>query len=171
MNSFLKFFATVFCFSLLLISCSNDNDDVRLPEDILGVWSPSSDVYLEFLEKNEIRHLQVEYQDGESIGLWTKDVYYYEPGYNLVIYLSGEREADVYQIVEMTHTHMTWCWVDAVTASNTEDIGKVIGDIIKKAQEGYKLDPALYQSFLRLTQDQFFDVLEKLDLNYPWADM
>lgn len=149
-------------------SCSHSDDDVRIPDDILGVWTPSDNLYLEFAEQNIIRKLTIEFQDDESIGIWAKDVYYYEPGYNLVIYLSGETKADVYQILNMSENSMTWCWVDEVEARGQEEIGKVIGDIIKKAQEGYKLNPALYQSFRRIPKDQYLDILEKLDIIYPW---
>lgn len=162
--SFIVVLLTSYSFS----SCTDKEEPVRLPVDILGVWSPNQDNYLEFCEENIVHRLEVKYQDSESIGLWVKDVYYYEPGYNLVIYLSGEKDADVFQIVDLTETQLTWCWVDQVEATDTESIGKVIGDIIKKAQDGYKLNPALYQSFQKIPQNEFFRILEGLDINYPW---
>ena len=168
MNPIFKYILPFFVAIPLMFACSSD-DDVRLPENILGVWSPYNDtLYLEFCEQNEIHRLNIEFQDDESIGIWTKDVYYYEPGYNLVVYLSGEKAADVFQIVKLTDSELEWCWVDKVEVTSAQSVGKILGDIIKKAQEGYKLDPALYQSFRRIPENQFFSILESLNIFYPW---
>lgn len=150
-----------------LQSCS-DKDDVRLPSDILGVWAPSDNLYLEFCDQNVIHKLDIEFQDNETIGIWTKDVYYYEPGYNLVIYLSGRNNADVFQIVKLSDKEMTWCPVDELKVETTENVGQLIGQIIKKAQEGYKLNPELYQYFRKISENQFLDILEELNIQYPW---
>lgn len=173
--NYLKSFSTNFLFGVLTIltvsvifsSCNHD-DEVRMPEEIMGVWSPNDDVYLEFCDDNIVRHLNISYQDGESIGTWTTDVYYYEPGYNLVIYLSAEHHADVYEIVELSSDKLTWCWVDEINARDAESIGQIIGDIINKAQEGFHLDPELYQTFNKISKDEFLSIIENLDLNYPW---
>lgn len=152
---------------LLLGSCTKD-DSVRLPEDIIGIWSPSDTTYLEFSEENTVYHLEIRYQDSESIGEWTRDVYYYEPGYNLVVYLSSEHDAAVYQIVELTQNSFTWCWVKDIDAESTESITQIIGQIINEAQEGFKLDPALFRTFHKIPRDQFYKILENLDINYPF---
>lgn len=166
----LRIFTVCFLTSLLLVmaGCKKD-DDVREPADILGVWSPGDNYYLEFTsENNSVYNLEIEYQDGESIGKWTRDVYYYEPGYNLVVYLSSSHTAAVYQIVEFTGNKFTWCWVEDIDADTTESIGKIIGEIINQAQEGFKLDPALYQTFQKIPKDKFYELLESLDIEYPW---
>lgn len=147
--------------------CSGD-DEVRKPDDILGVWSPSENVYLEFSTDNIIHHLDIEMQDGETIGLWTEEVYYYEPGYNLVIYLTSGHEAVVYEIVTMNSSKLVWCPVDEIEATSADEVGQIIGDIIKKAQEGYNLDPELFQSFNRVSEDKFYAIIESLDITYPW---
>ena len=152
----------------LATSCSHSDDDVRIPDDILGVWTPSDNLYLEFAEQNIIRKLTIEFQDDESIGIWAKDVYYYEPGYNLVIYLTPAYHARVYQVVELTFTQMTWCWVYDIDVTGAESISKLLGDIINKAQEGFRLDPALYQYFSYVPEDTFLSILEELDIMYPW---
>ena len=152
-------------------SCSKD-EEVRTPEDILGVWSPSDSQYLEFGTDHRVHNLRIYYQDGMSIGDWVNDVYFYEPGYNLVIYITDEMEADVYEIVELNSKKLTWCPVDKIDPDKlqggTQDIGKVIGEIINKAQEGYKLNPELYQSLRKISQNEFFSILERLDIEYPW---
>lgn len=155
---------------VMLGGCSKDDLDVRTPADILGVWSPEENVYLEFSADNVIHNLQIYEQDGETIGRWNEEVYFYEPGYNLLIYLTYENKAKVYEIVEMTDKSLTWCWVDDVKASKVEEegIGQVIGELINKAQEGFKLDPELYETMQRVPEDKFYELLESLDLMYPW---
>ena len=157
-------------FSVSLLSSCSKEEEVRRPEDILGVWSPDDTTYLEFSTGNVVHRLQIEYQDGESIGWWTEDVFYYEPGYNLVIYISSDYTAQVYEVVKLSSRQLTWCWVDEIKATSTSSIGQIIGDIIKKAQEGYKLDPELFQDFTKISEDDFFSLLESLDIQYPWGD-
>lgn len=153
--------------TLLLAGCSKD-DEVRMPEDILGVWKlDGTDTYFQFGEENIVKKFTTEYQDGQSIGKWDwDDVYYYEPGYNLVIYLSSQHEADVYQILQLDNNRMVWCWVDEIRAQDVDSIGSIIGDIIKKAQEGFTLNPELYQRFTYIPELQFLELLDSLDIIY-----
>ena len=139
-----------------------------MPYDILGVWCTPDSIYLEFQNDNIVHRLEIEEQDGESIGIWEEDVFYYEPGYNLVIYLTPAYHARVYQVVELTSTQMTWCWVYDIDVTGAESISKLLGDIINKAQEGFRLDPALYQYFSYVPEDTFLSILEELDIMYPW---
>ena len=155
--------------TLFVFSCSDDTEEMRWPEEIEGVWSPDPTNYLEFSNDNTIHNLKIEYQDDKSIGIWTTDVYFYEPGYNLVIYLTSDHYADVYEIVELTQETMTWCWVDEIEAAGADSIGEIIGEIINKAQEGFTLDPELFESFNKIPQDDFFALLESLNIFYPWG--
>lgn len=171
MKCSLKFslFLSIMLFAFVSLSCSHE-EDVRMPEDIMGVWSPSSTRYLEFSEGYTVHNLDIEYQDGESIGLWTVDAYLYEPGYHLVIYLTGNK-ADVFQIISLDSSQMTWCWVEQIEfdeSMSKENIGKILGNIIKEAQEGFHLDPEHYQSFKKISEDDFFSILESLNIMYPW---
>lgn len=153
-----------------LASCSSHEDSVRMPADFEGIWSPSDSVYLEFGSDFTVHKLEIEHQDGESIGWWTNDAYIYEPGYHIVIYMMASK-ADVYQVIDLTQDVMTWCWVEEIQIEETsgkEQIGKLLGDIIKQAQEGFNLNPELYQSFRRISKDDFFSLLEEMDIMYPW---
>ena len=157
-------------FGIAFTGCSHE-EDVRMPDDIIGIWEgENEDLFIRFSNDNIAKPFQIEFQDGQSIGKWNwDDVYYYEPGYNLVIYVTSNYEANVYQIIEMTESTLTWCPVDEIDVVNTDSIGQVIGDIINKAQEGYKLNPELYQRFTRISEDQFLSILEGLDLILnPW---
>ena len=159
-------------FLLAITGCSSSDDDIRVPDDIMGVWQTSPDSYIEFSTNNEAHRLVIFEQDGETIGDWFLDVYFYEPGYNLVIYIDAESNANVYQVVSLSDYALTWCWVDEIhyEGLNKETIGQIIGQIINKAQEGYHLNPELYESFRKVSYDKFFQLLESLDIMYPWSD-
>ena len=152
-----------------LCGCSH-SDDVRTPANILGVWSPGNNVYLEFTDNYVIHNLEVTQQDGETIGIWNQEVYFYEPGYNLVVYVTYQQTAAVYQIVKLSDKELTWCWVEDIKASTieSEGIGNVMGQLINKAQEGFDLNPELYETFKKVPENQFLDLLESLDIMYPW---
>lgn len=153
---------------LMTTACSHD-EEVRMPDNIMGVWSHGDNVYMEFSTNNTVRNLVVDYQDGESIGNWQKEVYYYEPGYNLVLYITSHQEGVVYEVVKLTNSDLTWCPVDTIDViDRDESIGQIIGNIIQKAQEGYKLDPELFESFTKVSEEEFLNVIESLDLIYPW---
>lgn len=168
MKGFKKFlFSFLVLITLIIgISCSKE-EDVREPGDIVGVWKVDNDTYLRLNEDYIARVFQVVDQDGERIGEWhQKEVYFYEPGYNLVIYLTDRHEAKVYQIVELNYDHFVWCWVEDIDrngASEFEDLGQIVGEIIKNAQEGYDLNPELYQNFTRESEEQFQELLDSLD--------
>lgn len=155
--------------SAALSGCSKD-DKMRIPEDILGVWSAVENQYLDFTDNYRVYNLDILYQDDLSIGDWTEDAYIYEPGYQLVIYMNGAK-ADVYQIVKFSSSQFTWCWVEEINAEDaqeTDKIGKLLGRVIKQAQEGYKLNPELYETFYRISDDKFYSILDGLDIFYPW---
>ena len=157
------------CISAAFMSCSKE-EEVRMPDALEGVWKVSDSHYFELGADYTVHNLQIEYQDGMSIGNWSVDGYIYEPGYNIVIYLKATI-IDVYEIVALSPDKMTWCWVDRLevdSSSDKETVGHLIGDIIKKAQEGFHLDPELYETFSKISQDEFFEILEKLNIIYPW---
>ncbi|MCH5233883.1 MAG: hypothetical protein J1E16_01200 [Muribaculaceae bacterium] len=156
----------------LNVACSKEDDNPRTPDNINGIWQNEGNVYKKFQSDYYLRTLTVEYQDGQSIGTWGEsEVYFYEPGYNLVIYVTTSHEADVYQIVKMDSNSFTWCPVDKIDDKGDESIGEIIGDIINKAQEGYELNPELYQKFIKISDLKFEEMLESLDIIIdPWMD-
>lgn len=155
--------------ALAAASCSHD-EEVRTPDDILGIWSPSDSEYLEFTADYRVRKLNILYQDDKSIGEWTEDAYLYDPGYQLVIYMNGVK-AYVYEVVSMDATQFTWCPVkeiDAQEIDSKDKVGHILGDIIKEAQEGFHLNPELYETFYKVSEDKFYSILEGLNILYPW---
>ena len=166
-----KFFLSLLLFATISVfaSCSKE-EEVRMPDNILGVWQLTPDYYFQFHDDNVSKEFQIDHQDWESIGKWSWDnVFYYEPGYNIVIYITSEHQANVYQVTELTQDKLTWCWVDEINAQETNNAGSIIGEIINKAQEGFELNPELYETFTRIPEDEFLEILDHLDyiLN-PW---
>lgn len=162
----------IFLNPLIFSSCTNDDEVMRTPENIMGIWSPDAqdNVYLEFSDNNEVHYLEIEYQDNEAIGRWDLDVYFYEPGYNLVIYINHENRALVYKVVSLKEKEFTWCLVDEIDPETVhrDNIGQIIGQILNKAQEGFDLNPELYETFRKIPEDEYLEMLEKLDIFYPW---
>ena len=172
LHRFFPFFILFIIFLGGASACSSDEPYVRTPEDIIGVWTNGDGRYM-FLDTNtRAYNLYVTEQDGEIIGEWKQDGYFYEPGYNLVIYIDERNIMDVFQIISMTDSELVWCWVKEIKASDIidgkEGVGEIIGDIIKEAQEGFKIDPSLYQYFHKISMDEFYDIIDSTDLNYPW---
>lgn len=169
-----KLILHIFFTALILFataSCSNE-EEVRTPADITGVWEVSKTTFIQFNDNYTAYNLTITEQDDKFYGLWIRDAYFYEPGYNLVIYMDANNEAKVYQIVSMNSASLTWCEVDKIVAADIEGgmegVGQVIGDIIKKAQEGYKLNPELFKSMKKVSNENFFDMLERLGIDYPF---
>ena len=165
-----------FLTSLLLLvarsSCRSDDPIVRTEYDIMGVWTNGEGRYMRLGDDTRAYNLYVTEQDGETIGWWEQDGYFYEPGYNILLYIDNRSILDVFQIVTLTESEMTICWVKEITVSDImtgdKEVGQLIGEIIKEAQEGFQLDPALYQYFYRISEEEFLKIVDSLDLYYPW---
>ena len=163
------FSASSLVVSLSLSACSNDDSHMRTSADILGVWSPGSGEYREFLNNQTVRNLTVETQDDLTIGTWEEEVYYYEPGYEIVLYITAHQEGEVYKVIDLTDKKLVWCPVDKIEViDRDESIGHIIGNIINKAQEGYPTNPELYETFAKISENDFLSILSGLDLIYPW---
>lgn len=155
--------------AFILGSCSHE-EEIRTPDDILGVWSPYDDIYMEFSTENKVHYFFITEQDGMAIGDWDMEVYFYEPGYEIVLYINRFNEGTVYKVVSLTDSELVWCPVKEIELESLdkETVGKILGEIINEAQMGFHLDPALYQSFKKIPFDSFLSILESLDMFYPW---
>ena len=163
----------------LFVGCTKDEEPMRTPQDIVGIWNLDEDLYLQFVEEYVVYPLRIEYRDGEKVGQWEKGpAYFYEPGYNLVIFVEGKYaeegiqvNAEVYEIIELTESKLVWCPVDKFVAQGgSSAIAHTIGDVIKKAQEGYELHPELYQTLYKISQTDFNEFRYTLSaIYYPWG--
>lgn len=162
----------VLLITVAVTGCRHEEDepDYRSHEDLYGVWTDNNGRYILFDDGNRAYNLYVTEQDGETIGTWEQDGYFYEPGYNLVIYIDYRSEPEIFQVVELTQNKLIWCWVDNLMDGYQSgmSIGEIIGKIIKDAHDGYDLDPKLYQYFDRVPDDEFYEMIERLDIMLPW---
>lgn len=151
-------------FSTFFSGCEKNEEPIRSPEDILGIWAGTDSNYFQFNDDHTVRMLEVSQVDSDLIGTWYDNVYFYEPGYNILLYLDFPNDLEVYQILYLDSNEMQWCWVKSLrdTYSKDDEIGTIIGDIIKEAQEGFPLNPELYQTFHKISEDQFLDIVDKL---------
>ena len=167
-TSLLLLFLSV-AFSGLFISCDSEDEPIRSENDILGVWTQGDDRYISFEEGNRAPNLYVKEQEGMTIGVWEQDGYFYEPGYQLLIYIDKSSNPGVYKVVELTETRLVTCWVENLMDkyNDGESIGQIIGDIINNAQQGYELDPANYAYYEKVPENEFYELLESI-LVMPW---
>lgn len=138
------------------------------PQDLVGVWSLSQNEYFQFNDDYTVNALFINPEDPSEAQL-INDVYFYEPGYNIVAYLDNDRLLNVYQITNLNYDSFTWCLVEIIEMEeiNRDSIGEIIGQIINQAQEGFELDPELYQSFRRFPETTFREMLESFGLIRP----
>lgn len=155
----------------LMPGCSSDDEPTfRNEGDILGVWTDGEGRYINFDSENRAFNLYVRTQDGMEIGLWEQDGYFYEPGYNLLIYMDQNSHPQIYQVLELTEDELVWCWVEDLrdNYNGTDSIGEIIGQIIQNAHDGYPIDPEKTEFFSRVPEDRFLDIIDSLNLALPW---
>ena len=167
------FFFLFLGFSIFLAaSCSKDDDEpsYRHENDIMGVWTNGEDRYMSLDSAFRAYNLYVSTMDGETIGYWEQDGYFYEPGYDIVIYIDKTSRPQVYQIVELTESSLVWCWVEDIMDYYESGLspGEILGQIINDAHEGFTLDPNNYQYFSRVAEEDFLQLVASLDLDTPW---
>ena len=152
-------------------SCSDSDDEpMRFETDILGVWTDSADHYIMVRPDYRAYELTVGEKEGYPIGFWNLDGFFYEPGYELVVIIRNDSQADVYKVVSLTNDQLVICWVESVIDKHNAGMsaGEIIADILKNAQEGYKLNPTLFEYYKRISTDRFFEILDELQLIFPW---
>lgn len=168
-----KFFG-ILLLSFILIAggCSHEDPVVRNENDILGAWDKGDGTYLRFEKDNIVMLLNVTEQDNLTIGDWSRDVYFYEPGYELLIYMDAELQPNVYQVIKLTDRELVICWVDNLRDEYGSDqsIGEIIGNIIKDAHEGYDLNPAYFTYYTKISDDEYYDIIQNIDVMEPWWD-
>lgn len=167
----------------LFASCSShDEPPVREESDILGVWTDGNDRYLYFVTETMVYDLRLDNSDGEMSYTLMQDSYFYEPGYNFVIFmdfmkgLEGENadtsdweelvSPEVYEITALNKESLTWCWVDNLTSEKYKGLNKkeIIGKVIQEADKGFTLLPENYRTFTSVSESDFNQILIDYDV-------
>lgn len=156
-------------FSLLTACHAKEEPPFRSGDDILGIWTDGEGRYIWFHKENRAFNLYVTEQDGTTIGRWQTDIYFYEPGYNLLIYNETGRP-QVYQVLELDKERLWWCWADDLMDHymDGESLGQIIGQVLQNAQQGYEIDPSQSEYFTSMSEDDFLDYIETIGLMLPW---
>lgn len=157
--------------SLVMASCSSDEPEVRSVSDIYGAWTDNTGSYFYFRYPNVCYKLVPESDD---VAILDYDAYYYEPGYNFLLYVSvahddnDQIQPDIYSVTSLTDKEMTWVWADNLRDDKYDDMssGEILGQIIKEAQEGFKLDYSRTSVFTKIETSEFKSLLEKYSYSY-----
>lgn len=161
----------------LFTACSGDEPVERNEEDILGIWTDGAGRYLYFNTETMVFDIRLENAGAEKSYSLMQDSYFYEPGYNFVIFLDfmkgvengSDSESwedmvspDVYQVVSLTQNSLKWCWVDNLTDEKYSGMSKkeIIGRVIQEADKGFTLLPENYQSFTRVSDEEFDRIVD-----------
>lgn len=152
-------------FSLTLPSCSNEDPAPRSEDDIYGAWVDNDGNYFYFRYPNICYKLIPESDDWAILDY---DAYYYEPGYNFLLYVNQETQPDIYSVTQLTESEMTWVWADNLLDDKYDDMSKseILGQVIKEAQEGFKLDYSRTSNFMKIDTDEFKRLLEAYGYSY-----
>ncbi|MBD5356246.1 MAG: hypothetical protein HDR88_04475 [Bacteroides sp.] len=169
----LKIFSFLAAISLLsLASCTSDEPAPRSENDICGAWVSNEGNYMYFKLPNICYKLIPE---SEEMAQLAYDAYYYEPGYNILMYMSEDSHADIYQVTELNQNEMKWVWADNIIDGDNllnekykgMSKSEILGSIIKQAQEGFDLDYSRTTVFNRISMEEFEEVL--IDYGYEWV--
>lgn len=157
-------------FPFLFASCSNDEPEPRSENDIYGSWVDNDGNYFYFRYPNICYKLVPESADRAALDY---DAYYYEPGYNFLLYMNIEGQPDIYEVTAISENEMTWVWADNLLDDKYKDMSKseILGQVIKEAQEGFKLDYSRTSVFSRIEIAEFKSALEKYGYSYIIDDL
>ena len=136
--------------SAAIVSCSDDNDEpARSQDDIMGVWADIEGRYMHLAEDFKAYNLYVTDKGGKPSAEFEipRAGYFYEPGYDILLYMSAGSQPEVYKIVKLTQDELEW------------------GLIIKKAHEGYTINPDSCQTFTRVPESVYYDILSEFELD------
>lgn len=156
--------ATVALFLVSLDACSNDDDpQPRSGSDLVGVWSDSDNHYLDIESDTKIYSVFIEEYEGEKVGMIEPDGYFYEPGYNFVVYMGRQGEPCIYEVTELTTDKMTWVYADNLLDDKYDGMSRseILGSVLKNADKGFKLDYSKTINFTRVPQSKFDAILSQ----------
>ncbi len=144
----------------MVSSCSSDEPAPRSEKDICGAWRSDDGNYFYFELPNICYKLTVIDPENEVAKL-DYDAYYYEPGYNFLLYVDIETQPDIYQVTSLDSDEMTWVWADNLMDDKYDGMSKseILGAVIKQAQEGFDLDYSRTYVFTRIDIDELKSVL------------
>lgn len=142
---------------LALTACSEDDVPAdRSEEDILGLWQDKPGHILDMYDTDHLYDYTLVEVEGTKYWIKRKQTYFYEPRSELMMkdgVLDEETDeipVHIYKIISINEEDMVMCWVDTPDLSNLEGENKL--EVFKIFfNKDYKVDPALYETYRRLT--------------------
>ncbi len=154
--------------AIVFVGCSSDDDpEPRSESDVYGAWIDEDGNYYYFCYPNLCYKL-VPAQSSDEYAELYYDSYFYEPGYNFLLYISSDAQPDIYEVTSLTEIGMIWVWADNLREEKYDDksASEILGQMIKEAQAGFKLDYSRTLTFTKISTDDFKKVLEDAGYSY-----
>ena len=138
---------------LLLGGCADDTPAPKHNDALYGTYSFGNGEYLEIDDLDWIYQYNLEEYDGEKFWVKRKLTYLYEPVSELVLREDTEGLLQVDKVVRVDPKEMILCWVGTpLTEEIDEDAKFEIIQVFFK--NDYKVDPANYRTYTRITAEQ-----------------
>ncbi len=138
---------------LCVAGCSDDTPEPKSEYALLGIYSHGSDEFMEIEDLDWIYQYNLEEYEGNKYWIKRKLTYLYEPVSELVLRQDIEGLLQVDKVISVDSQEMTLCWVGTpLTEAVDEDSKFEIIQVFFK--DDYKVDPANYRTYKRITANQ-----------------
>ena len=133
--------------------CSDDIPEPKSDYALLGIYSYGSDEFMEIEDLDWIYQYNLEEYAGEKYWIKRKLTYLYEPVSELVLRQDIEGLLQVDKVISVDSQEMTLCWVGTPLTEEVDEDSKF--EIIQVFfKDDYKVDPANYRTYKRITANQ-----------------
>lgn len=133
--------------------CSDDMPEPKSDYALLGIYSRGADEFMEIEDLDWIYQYNLEEYAGEKYWIKRKLTYLYEPVSELVLRQDIEGLLQVDKVISVDAQELTLCWVGTpLTEAVDEDSKFEIIQVFFK--DDYKVDPANYRTYKRITANQ-----------------
>ncbi|MDE6768675.1 MAG: hypothetical protein K2J78_02995 [Muribaculaceae bacterium] len=133
--------------------CSDDAPEPKSDYALLGIYSKGTDEFMEIEDLDWIYQYNLEEYAGEKYWIKRKLTYLYEPVSELLLRQDIEGLLQVDKVISVDSQEMTLCWVATPLTEEVDEDSKF--EIIQVFfKDDYKVDPANYRTYKRITANQ-----------------
>ena len=133
--------------------CSDDTPEPKSDYALLGIYSKGTDEFMEIEDLDWIYQYNLEEYAGEKYWIKRKLTYLYEPVSELLLRQDIEGLLQVDKVISVDSQEMTLCWVATPLTEGVDEDSKF--EIIQVFfKDDYKVDPANYRTYKRITANQ-----------------
>lgn len=151
---------------------SDDEPAARAESDVYGAWVDGDGDYFYFKYPNICYRLVPAASEDTYAALYN-DSYFYEPGYRFLLYIDTDAQPNIYEVTSLTDREMTWVWADNLRDDKYDGMSgsEILGQVIKEAQDGFKLDYSRTTQFTKISTDDFKKILEDAGYSYEAGEL